>query len=207
MPDTPVPKILITLIAILIGVEAVLQAADAGLIGSRRWRSLAYQWGAFWPGLLDNWGANYAAQPATMFLSYGFLHSGLSHIAGNALTLWVLGRAVCDRAGTTGFVLTCVFASMGGALCFAALSSGAHPMVGASGAIFGLAGLWTGWQWLDGQGHGRVAGIIGFLVVLNIALWWWHAGLLAWQAHLGGFVAGFAMAGWLGRKPRRFDRS
>jgi membrane associated rhomboid family serine protease len=32
------------------------------------------------------------------------------------------------------------------------------------------------------------------LIVLNLLLYFLVAGMLAWQAHLGGFVAGFAFA-------------
>jgi len=54
-------------------IEAVLQAADLGVIGSTRWRQLAWQYGAFWAGLLHDWQPNYAAQPIAMFLSYSVL--------------------------------------------------------------------------------------------------------------------------------------
>lgn len=201
----PAPKILIALLVVLIGVEALLQAADAGLIGSRRWRSLAYQYGAFWPGLLDNWSPNFTAQPAAMFVTYAFLHGGLEHLLGNCLSLWWLGRAVSARAGARGFALTYVLASMGGALFFVGLSAGTQPMVGASGALFGLAGLLAGWHWLDVGSVWRVCAIVAVLVVLNVALWWWYNGQLAWEAHMGGFVVGFAMAGWLGRNPPKVN--
>ena len=41
-----------------------------------------------------------------------------------------------------------------------------------------------------------VAGLIG----LNVGLYWWYSGGLAWQTHLGGFVVGLALTGWLGRR-------
>jgi len=208
MPKAPpaLPAVILAVLAVIIGIEVVLQAADAGLIGTRRWRSLAYQFGAFWPGLLTTWEPNYTGQPAAMFVTYAVLHGGLEHLLGNAVTLWSLGRVVCARTGQRGFVVVFTLTSLGGALCFAALSAGNTPMVGASGALFGLAGIWTGWQWLDrGQDRGpggtwRVLAIIAVLIALNVVLYWWYSGGLAWQTHLGGFVVGLALSGWLGRK-------
>lgn len=74
-------------------------------------------------------------------------------------------------------------------------------MVGASGALFGLAGAWLAWDGQEARAHraplwpvlGRMAG----LVVLNIALWVLQGGLLAWETHLGGFVAGWLWAMWI----------
>lgn len=211
-PTAPLtPLILAVILLGIIGIELVLQAADRGWIGTLRWRTLAYQYGAFWPGLLDNWTPNYTGQPGLMFVSYAFMHGGMSHLLGNAITLWVLGGLVCDRAGQHGFAAVYALTALGGALCYAALSNGVQPMVGASGAIFGLAGIWTGWRWLDNPpgwpNATFVLGVWAALVGLNMALWWWHDGHLAWQTHLGGYVTGFALAGWLGRTPTRLTTS
>jgi membrane associated rhomboid family serine protease len=45
---------------------------------------------------------------------------------------------------------------------------------------------------------------VGFLVLMNLLLWWAMSGQLAWEAHLGGFLAGAALAALLGehRGPR-----
>ena len=44
--------VLSTLIGLTSLVELTLLAADYGLVGTTRWRALAYQYGAFWAGLL-----------------------------------------------------------------------------------------------------------------------------------------------------------
>jgi len=199
------PLILGLMIVLMVAIELALQAADRGWIGTLRWRTLAYQYGAFWPGLLDNWRPNYTGQPATMFVTYAFLHSGLGHLTGNIITLWVVGGQICDRTGQRGFAAIFALTALGGSLCFAALSGGVQPMVGASGAIFGLIGIWTGWYWQDNppgwQTAGQVLAILLGLAALNAALWWWQDGQLAWSTHLGGYATGFALAGWAGRRP------
>ncbi len=187
--------VLIFLVA-FVGTELVLQLAEHGWIGTLRWRMLAYQNGAFWPGLLRDWLPNYSAQPITMFVSYTFLHSGLSHMAGNAGALIFLGPYVCARVGQNGFGGVCLASAVGGGLAFALLHQTPQPMIGASGVIFGLAGALTALVKDKNRAHAssRIAVIIGLLIVLNGMVWYALDGILAWETHLGGFIAGFALA-------------
>lgn len=191
--------VLIAILVICVVIEAALQGADHGFWGSPRWRGLAYQNGGFWRGLLDNWQPNYATQPVTMFASYGFLHGGAMHLLINMITLMSLGRVVIDRVGQLRFAVIYVLSLLGGALGFALLSAAVQPMVGASGALFGLAGVITGWDYtarrLAREGIGPVLRVIGLLTLLNVVMYWAMDGSLAWETHLGGFLAGWA-AGW-----------
>lgn len=179
-------------------VELVLIAADNGLIGTTRWRGLAYQYGAFWAGLLDNWRPNYRAQPWVMFLTYPFLHSGLYHMLGNMIVLYLIGRILVPRVGQPGFAVLYIVSGIGGGLGFALLNDGVQPMVGASGALFGLIGAWKWQDWFSysRNGYGRrrlVVDVVG-LILLNLVLWVVQDGRLAWEAHLGGFLTGWLAA-------------
>jgi membrane associated rhomboid family serine protease len=217
---THVPRLgaaIVTLIVVNVGIELTLAAADAGLIGSARWRAIAYQNGAFWAGLLHGWRPNYPAQPWLMFLSYAVLHGGMIHLAGNMLILWGLGRILRLRIGPAGFFAVYILSAVGGALCFGLLSQSPQPMVGASGALFGLVGCWQYWRWSLRRRAGRslwpVWQALGWLVLLNAVFWVILDGLLAWETHLGGFVAGWLTAAALDwrsgqpdhakRRPRR----
>jgi rhomboid protease GluP len=123
--------------------EIVLTLADQGLLGSVRWRSLAYQNGAFWAGLLQGWRPNYAAQPVTMFLSYAVLHAGPAHLGRQHARGWSgSGGSCCRGSGSGRFLLLYLGAAVGGAGLFGLMSTSPAPMVGASGALFGLAGAW-----------------------------------------------------------------
>jgi membrane associated rhomboid family serine protease len=185
--------------------ELVLLGADWGLWGSARWRPLAYTQGAFWAGLLYGWTPNFALQPVTMFFSYAWLHAGPGHLAGNLAALFWLGPQVVARRGTGGFLLIWLFAVLGGALAFGLLTTSPAPMVGASGALFGLAAevvvaevrrvrRWST-QLLRGLG------LVVLLLALNAAVWLLQGGQLAWETHLGGFLAGLALALlWRGRQ-------
>lgn len=187
--------------------ELVLLGADWGLWGSARWRPMAYQNGAFWAGLLHGWRPNYAAQPIVMFASYGWLHAGPGHLVGNLGVLVWLGPRMLDRFGTRGFVALWAICLLGGAAGFGLLTSSPAPMVGASGALFGLAGAWlveearrTTGLW---TGVLKGAAMLAALLALNAATWVLQGGHLAWETHLGGMAAGMAFAVlWRGGKGR-----
>jgi rhomboid protease GluP len=179
-------------------IELVLTLSDAGWVFPPRLRTLAYDYGGFWPGLLSNWKQNYTGQPYAMFLTYGFLHGGLAHLTVNMITLWSLGRVVLDRVGARGFTLLYGSSILGGAAGFALLAPDLRPMVGASGALFGLAGGLLAWAYVDRytyrEGLWPVVRAVLLLAGLNVVLWWAMHGQLAWQTHLGGFVTGWVVA-------------
>lgn len=183
--------------------EIVLTGADLGLWGTQHWRFNAFAWGGFWIGLLGNWRPNFALQPWAMFLTYGFLHGGAVHFAVNMLTLFSLGPPLAGRFGQGRFLALYAVSIMGGAAGFALLSRTPQPMVGASGALFGLAGAHVALTYRmlrrRGESLAPVRRALLWLIGLNIVLWWAMNGHLAWQTHLGGFVAGWLALLWLDR--------
>jgi rhomboid protease GluP len=180
--------------------ELVLTGADYGLWGAIHWRDHAIGLGGFWPGLLSDWRPNYPGQAAAMFVTYGFLHGGPLHFAANMMSLVSLGRAVQAREGSWAFVRIYGAALIGGGLGYGALVSATTPMVGASGALFGLAGALIAWGYLDRKALSEPLWPIWraclWLLALNVGLWWITGGQLAWQTHLGGFIAGGLVAWW-----------
>ncbi|MDU8942579.1 rhomboid family intramembrane serine protease [Ovoidimarina sediminis] len=215
-PQTPTPSsglrvspAALCILVICVAVELTLQLADLGLLDIRRLRLRCYEYGGFWPGLLDDWRPNYAAQPWLMFLTYGFLHTGLAHLVVNMITLVSLGRGVSQRGGERGFLIVYVGSILGGALGYLFLASSPQPMVGASGALFGLAGALLAWEFLDRRRARErltpVYALVALLAVLNVVLWWAMGGQMAWQTHLGGGLAGGAIALILARKEAPSD--
>ena len=67
-------------------------------------------------------------------------------------------------------------------------------MIGASGSVFGFLGLWQFWDFKRrlqaGYSLKPVFSTILGLVIVNVILAFMLGGGLAWEAHLGGFVAG-----------------
>jgi membrane associated rhomboid family serine protease len=133
------------------------------------------------------------------------LHASITHILFNMWALWVLGPQIERGVGTLPFIgVYLAAAGMGGA--FAYLMGGPTDIaVGASGAIFGLFGIWFNWAVRRRDtAYGRaLLRQIGFLLLLNAALPL-IIGNIAWEAHLGGLVAGFVI-GELWSRVRRPD--
>ncbi|MFD2741362.1 rhomboid family intramembrane serine protease [Sulfitobacter aestuarii] len=186
-------------------IELILSLSETGLFGGPdlRWSAIAI--GGFWPPLLNGEVAPlYAGQAAVMFLSYAFLHGGLAHLAMNGVVLLSLGKFVSAHVGAARTLLVLFLSALAGAACFALLSSGDAPMIGASGAAFGLIGLW---QAIEARARRR-AGLslrpifmaMLALIVANIALFVLFAGGLAWQAHLGGWIVGWLMGHGFARR-------
>ena len=144
-----------------------------------------------------------------MFATYAFLHGGMLHLAANMITLWSLGQAVIDRVGRGAFVLLYLASVLGGALGYAALWTTPQPMVGASGALFGLAGGWLAWEYVDRfsdrSGLWPVIRVALMLIALNVVLFYTMNGQLAWQTHLGGFISGWVAAMLIDPRPRHIE--
>ena len=126
------------------------------------------------------------------------LHGSIPHIVFNMWALWVLGPQIERGVGSWPFVsLFLASAGVGGVAAFY-LGGDNFFGVGASGAIFGLFGVWINWaihrrntMW------GRaLLGQLGFLLLINAAIPFIIPNI-AWQAHLGGLLAGFVIGeGW-----------
>jgi rhomboid family protein len=79
------------------------------------------------------------------FVTYMFLHGGAMHILFNMLGIWMFGVELERRWGTTFFLKYYTVSGLGGAITFLLVSltrlgAGTYqiPMIGASGALFGL---------------------------------------------------------------------
>jgi len=157
-------------------------------------------------------------------VSHAFLHAGLIHLAGNMLFLMILGSRVNAVIGNVGtLVVYPLFAAVGGLAHMHATADGPlHPMLGASGAVMGMAGMylvffpldkvhmaiWQRWGLLTWfRLSMKLFAVRGFWVVLFyiafdvvVVLLGWTSGVAHW-AHLGGFLAGVAVAlGLLGSR-------
>ena len=126
------------------------------------------------------------------------------------LDLWVVDLAGVDRTprqltrslgpqiergvGTWPFVtLFLASAGVGGAFAFY-FGDLSDIAVGASGAIFGLFGIWLSWalhRRNTMQGRALLTQLI-FLLAINAAIAFVFP-RISWQAHLGGLIAGFVI--------------
>jgi membrane associated rhomboid family serine protease len=151
---------------------------------------------------------------AIPFVSHLFLHGGWGHVVMNSLWLLAFGPVVARRFGGGLFLLFFFICGASGAAAFLLFNwGGADPMVGASGAVSGLMG--AGLRLMPGMfawaqpGEARLAPILS-RPILSFSLIWGGLnlvvgligggflgadGAIAWQAHLGGYLAGLLLAG------------
>ncbi len=133
-----------------------------------------------------------------------FAHGGWLHLIGNMWFLWIFGDNLEDRMGVVRYVLfylACGVIAAGTQVL--ATPDSVAPMVGASGAIAGVLG---GYILLYPAARVRCLWVlIVFVTTVRIpafillGLWFLSQFLtpaqsgVAWQAHVGGFLAGLAL--------------
>ena len=151
--------------------------------------------------------ANPFGDAMTLFTSM-FMHAGWVHLGGNLLYLWIFGDNVEDRFGHLKFMLFYLVCGLAATFAQMAFSAGSSvPNLGASGAIAGVLGAYIllfprgRVRVLQGQQVIQVPAliVIGMWIVLqlfsgigaiaNAA----QTGGVAYMAHIGGFLAGFAL--------------
>ena len=139
-------------------------------------------------------------------ITSGFLHASVLHIAFNMILLFFLGRLLEPALGTPRFLVLYFASLLAGSFGVMILEPNALTL-GASGAIFGLAG--ATFVIARGRGMDAIAGQIGFLIVINL-VFSFGARDVSVGAHLGGLVGGTICAlaivagerGMLGRQHR-----
>ena len=196
-PDTRMPLGLTLLVAFIAIVETVLSLSDRGILGFPMLRAQLFETGAFWTVFLHGAPPIFSWQPVTMFVSHSLLHGGMLHMVMNMAILLALGRFTADLYGPGVVLPSFLICAIAGGAVFGLLSNSPYPMVGASGAVFGFLGIWTAWDWW----RHRAAQVstspvwrrIAVLAGLNVLLYYGLGGLLAWEAHLGGFLAGLGI--------------
>jgi membrane associated rhomboid family serine protease len=164
-----------------------------------------------------------AAVDFVPFFTMMFLHGGWLHLILNMWTLWLFGPAIEDRLGHfryLAFYFACSLAASAAHVMFNLTSI--VPALGASGAIAGILGCYMRLFPLA-----RVVVVIPILFIplffevyafVFIGLWFLiqvlqsvmalllpaASGDVAWWAHVGGFIAGFALGPLLVRSEQRY---
>ncbi|MGH3049256.1 MAG: rhomboid family intramembrane serine protease [Gaiellaceae bacterium] len=115
-----------------------------------------------------------------------FLHGFLLHIAFNMLALWWIGAPVEQYLGGTRYVGLYFVSGLAGS-AGALLQSPTTPVVGASGAIFGVLGAML---ILEYQATGRLTGNAMTWIVINLVISFLPGANISWGGHIGGLVGG-----------------
>lgn len=161
---------------------------------------------------------------ATIFTSM-FLHGSWMHLIGNMLYLWIFGNNVEDLLGPIWFVLFYLLAGAGAVLLFVLTGPNSQiPMVGASGAISGVLGLYA-LKWPKARVMTAIT--LGFFIrmvwipaLAVLGIWFLMqllfafmssgneaSGGVAYMAHVGGFLVGLIAAMFVKRPDRAWQSS
>ena len=191
----------VTLILVIVNAIVFLIELSAGDAFIERW--------AFVP-------ARFLANPVSEFLTLFtsmFMHGGWLHLGSNMLYLWIFGDNVEDRFGHVLYLIFYLVCGIAATFAQLLLNMNSNvPNLGASGAIAGVLGAYV----LMFPGRrvnvlmGRAVTATSALVV--IGLWFviqlfslgqitatsQTGGGVAYMAHVGGFIAGLALAYLLG---------
>ncbi|MEO7931562.1 MAG: rhomboid family intramembrane serine protease [Chthoniobacterales bacterium] len=136
-------------------------------------------------------------------ITSSLMHASWGHLIGNMIFLWVFGNALC---GVMNWALyLALFFLLGGAADLIHLLIDGHPVLGASGAISGLLGVFMALYPLN-----RVHSF--YFIVFKFGLWdvpgwllltcwfilqflslWSGPEDIAYWAHIGGFVSGLGL--------------
>lgn len=155
-----------------------------------------------------------APQITDLFFSL-FLHGGLFHLLGNMLFLWIYGDNVEHRLGRLGYLVAYLATGVMATLTFGAFASQSMtPLVGASGAISGVLGIYF---LLFPRNKIKVLFVL-FPFFVHVFLWPARLVLgfylivdnllpvlfstqsnVAFGAHIGGFIGGLGLA-WFGER-------
>ncbi|WP_022710934.1 rhomboid family intramembrane serine protease [Pseudochrobactrum sp. AO18b] len=175
---------------------------------------------AFIPQRFSAWGGFTDITAWFTAISYSFMHGGFAHLAVNSVWFAAFGSPLAGRIGTRKFLLFWILTSILAAFTHYALYPDSNiPLVGASGAISGMMGAAARFgfrrvTYYTGTGrqvpafggpllsvaetlqNRTVLTFVGFWLLINVitGLYATPAGELsgiAWEAHIGGFVAGF----------------
>lgn len=124
-------------------------------------------------------------------LTAGFVHdwTGPFHILLNSYAIWIFGRQLEPMLGPLRFLLLYLTSIIGGSVAVLWLSDPRVPVVGASGALFGLMGAY----FIVLRTIGGNPTQIFALIAINFSLGLFVSGI-SWQGHLGGLVTGVLIA-------------
>lgn len=154
--------------------------------------------------------------------SYMFLHGGFMHLFGNMLVLWAFGPTLEEFLGAGRFLLVYLVTGLTAAALHLAFSWGSDiPLVGASGAIAGVIGMYgiavgpdtriKTWLFFFFRGF-----VIKVPTVVYAVFWLYtqwsgfmssdsdrHVGGVAFACHVGGFFGGMLLYPFVKNQNRR----
>jgi membrane associated rhomboid family serine protease len=202
-PVNDISPVVVALVALMVIVEGVFAAAQAGLLGGRLgigWRVAAIEDYAVFGSLLKlMWEqSSWPPEQLMRLLSYPFVHGSFTHMIFAAAITLALGKYVGDRFRPWAVLAVFFAASVAGALAWGLLVREAGVLLGAYPAAYGLIGAFSYILWVQlralGEPQLRAFQLIGVLLAIRLVLGLLFGSDGAWVAELVGFCAGFLVS-------------
>ncbi len=149
-------------------------------------------------------------------LTYGLLHGSWTHVLVNVAWLAAFATPLARRIGAGRMFVLLVVATIAGALTHWAIHPrDLAPVIGASAAASGtMAAMCRFGMRVDGRRLGPAEALLDRRIGLFVLVWMamnlafgllagplgLAPGGIAWEAHIGGFVAGYLVIGLLDRR-------
>lgn len=133
------------------------------------------------------------------FFTYMYVHADINHILLNMFSLVMFGPRIEERMGKMKFFMFYTICGLGSGLLHILIDGiGMIPLVGASGAIFGVLtayGLFYPRHIIYFNLFIPMPAIvfIGLLAAIQVFLGIFGGGNIAFWGHLGGMIAGFIL--------------
>ncbi len=216
------PPAVIALTLLILGIEAVLQLANAGIIGGPRgvgWRIAAIEEYGFSTVVLDRVlvSGDYSFDMLKRFVTYPFVNVQLTQVAFCAALTLALGKFTGEYYGGVKVLVIYLATSIIGAVAFGLLVEGRYPLLGGFTPVYGLIGAYTYALWLRlgqaGENQIKAFRLIGFLLLLQLLFGLLFGAGNQWVAELAGFSGGFMLSivlapgGWATLLARLRERS
>jgi len=125
-------------------------------------------------------------------------HQNWQHVGFNMIAFFQLGNITERFYGRSRYVILLIVSTVASSLLFLLLVPANQASVGASGMIFGVFGAMV----VSGKRMGIDYPQLMVWVVINLVITFTSSNI-AWQAHVGGFVAGVVLAYAFKAVPRR----
>jgi membrane associated rhomboid family serine protease len=201
-PVNPLPKSVVALAVIIVGIEILFGLADRGIIGGATgvgMRASAIRDYGFFGEALQWMLANSRFPPDLLvrFVSYPLLHFSFTHALFVVVFVLAMGKMVGEALGELSVLVIFFGASIGGALVYGLLLTDPFPLVGGYPGVYGLIGGYTFLMWVQArllqQSQVMAFRLIGLLLGIQLLFGLLFGSRNDWLADLAGFAVGFAL--------------
>lgn len=138
---------------------------------------------------------------ATLYqvVTSAFMHGNLLHLLGNMYFLYAFGRLIEDRIGQIGYLMTYMTCGIAAGAVFMWGHLGDDlQLMGASGAVSGILGVYFILFPFRLVGWSIIFTVVRIPAFIYLVFWFlvqsqlWESGVsgVAYEAHIGGFMAG-----------------